>query len=89
MAAHILTAINQIIENPEREFRHIKAALNLSCWTEDLDLNDYSRLSLVENSGELRFWAQQAKGKYEWRWEKLECPETREEWHKAQYGGQL
>ena len=89
MAAHVVTAINQILENPERELEHIDAALNLGSWTEDLDFEDYQYLSSVAEEGNhnnLRSWAIDMQEKYNEEWHELGMPETREEWRRAKYG---
>ena len=45
MAAHKLTAIIQCLEMDDAPLiTQLKAALELSCWTEDLDLDDYRKL---------------------------------------------
>lgn len=88
MAAHVLTALNQIKDNPVN-FNHLQSALNLSCWTDDLDLNDYCTLSDIvtyENTEKLLAWVERMIAKYCDKWINLNCPDTREQWRKALYG---
>ena len=50
MAAHVLTAIDQIINDgspPQQS--HIETALDLSCWTEELDMDDDALFEFIES----------------------------------------
>lgn len=92
MAAHVLTALNQIIEDPEGNMQYLPSALDLSCWTEDLDLQDYCQLRDIvkmnhnESYIALQGWARLMRMKYTPKWERLGRPETREAWRKAKWG---
>ena len=85
MAAHIVTALKQIEQQIEsgKPDLHLDTALNLSCWTEDLDLDDYRSLghliSDVDDPGLLP-WVKIAIRKYTQVWEQVGEPSTREEW---------
>jgi hypothetical protein len=88
MAAHILTALNQI-ENDIIKGRlvwdHLRAALEISCWTEDLAYDDYLALHRAVHSEDriaLSFWVTTMKKKYVEMWEALNKPTTREEWNR-------
>lgn len=95
MAAHVKTALDQIIRGTVSNPDHIETALNLSCWSEDLDFSDYCDFSSIFNSrfdypvdkrmGMIVMVAKQLLPKYTAVWEKLGKPETREEWHKVKF----
>lgn len=90
MAAHVLTALQQIIENPSREFEHLPSALDISCWTEDLSFLDHEELAELAYNGDVdgvEGWAYSHREKYYNEWVRLGRPETREEWREARYGG--
>jgi len=91
MAAHIMTALGQITEDLLRErvnWKHLQAALNLSTWTEDLDLEDWETLQ-KQVAGEkpisLALWVGEMTAKYRPLWMYLGEPATREEWRNASY----
>ena len=90
MAAHVVTAMSWIMEHGESH-NAINGALQLSCWTEDLDLDDYASLTAVSLLDDatfplaLRGWTMAMLPKYRDQYFRFGCPETREEWHKAKY----
>lgn len=96
MAAHIKTALEQIIRGTVNNPDHIESALNLSCWSEDLDFSDYCDFSSIFNSSlnypvdkrmdMIVMVAKTLLPKYTDIWQSLGNPETREDWHKAIYG---
>lgn len=96
MAAHVKTALEQIVRGTVSNPDHIESALNLSCWSEDLDFSDYCDFSSVFNSYSnypvekridmCKMVARSLLPKYTAVWESLGKPDTREEWHKAKYG---
>lgn len=69
-------------------------ALNLSCWTEDLDFSDYCDLSDLVNVPDEDYmpqrvssWAGDRINQHYYRlWVSYGCPETREEWREAWLG---
>lgn len=86
MAAHIVTGLLSVIElrNQEQIRNEMQAALALSCWTEDLDLDEWCKLNaLVERNwmSEFHLEAIRILGKYIPIWQELLEPKTREEWH--------
>lgn len=99
MAAHIVTALNQLTDDIDQNrvnWDHLDAALKLSSWTEDLNLDDYISLRNVVDSGQekpkaadpikrLSAWIENVYPKYLSIWQKLGNPRTREDWHKAKY----
>jgi len=88
MAAHIVTALKQIEQQIEsgKPDLHLDTALNLSCWTEDLDLDDYRSLEhLVDDPGLLP-WVKIAIRKYTQVWEQVGEPSTREQWRDRYWG---
>ena len=96
MAAHAVTGLTQIIAGartmPDDQFFGIlRSALDLSCWTEDLDLDLWRNLDHYCQSYE-----QTKSGSYRWivqdvaiaalpfyviKWSMLGFPGTREQWH--------
>jgi hypothetical protein len=100
MAAHVYTALQQIEEDITEKlstnlFSHLRTALDLSTWTEDLDIDEYGELSRIvdlhtdkpltaENS--LLDWVREKKAKYEKLWKYYGEPRTREQWLTAKYG---
>jgi len=85
MAAHVLTALNQIKDSPESNFKYIESALNISCWTEDLTMDEYMSLKFIVNSDQLYGWSVAMIAVYKDIWYRLGCPATREEWINAHY----
>jgi hypothetical protein len=104
MAAHILTATRQTIETLESgnptmvraTVDGIRAALNLSSWTEDLDLDSYRNLARAvsawdvdpteDNRQMLVMTLGVIQGLYTTEWLKLDRPRTREEWRERKWG---
>lgn len=90
MAAHVWTAVNQlrdehVLRNNPVNWPGLQAALDLSCWTELLDLEDYESLQDVvskEDKIELAFWLGSVFVKYKEEWVRLGMPTTKEEWNK-------
>ena len=95
MAAHVKTALEQIIAN-DFHYDHLMPAFNISCWTDDLDLSDYSDMwSIVQDYAAypdnhrrdmVKTIAKLLLPKYTAVWESLGKPDNREAWHKAKYG---
>ena len=93
MAANAVTGLKETLrmaqETNSSLFYQMRAALELSCWTEDLDFEDYSRLAEVvyakDFDGVEKLSAELLVA-YTAEWEFLGRPETREEWHRAKYG---
>jgi hypothetical protein len=91
MAAHVLTALNQLnddIKEDRVNWEHIQSALNLSCWSEDLDLFDYSELQTIVNLqliGALDNWITDKYDFYHNKWLEFGQPRTREEWLKSKF----
>jgi hypothetical protein len=94
MAAHVKTALEQIITD-KYPSGHIRAALNFSCWVEDLSLADYVKFDDVcnhfvmtdrEKDMYCKELAKQLLPYYTILWESLGKPDNREAWHKAVYG---
>ena len=91
MAAHVLTALKQIREDIKQNrlnWSFFVAALMLSCWTEDLELDDYSQLDKIvtaEDKKLLSDWIISTYNKYYNEWFNLGCPKTREAWRKEKY----
>lgn len=95
MAAHVKTALEQIIVD-NFHYDHLLPAFDLSCWTEDLDFNDYCDLhdivkayATMPDSHRHDMVKQSAKlllPKYIQQWESLGRPDTREAWRMAKFG---
>jgi len=91
MAAHILTALDQLtddIKSDRVRWDFIQAALNLSSWTEDLDLFDYSELQDIttrESVSGLSNWITDKYDFYYGIWLGLGMPTTREEWNRVKF----
>lgn len=94
MAAHIKTALEQIAEN-KYPSGHVRIALQFSCWSEELSLDDYCRFDDIVNHFEMtdtekdkecRRTAKLLLPKYTSQWETLGKPQTREAWRMAQFG---
>ena len=89
MAATIKTALTQLAEgktSPES----LKPALHFSCWTEDLDLDEYHALQQVSTSGsknQVIGFGLALLPKYTQMWYQLGCPNTRKQWLQQKYGG--
>jgi hypothetical protein len=88
VAAHAWTAINQLRDehvthgNPVN-WPGLKAALDFSCWTELLELDDYTTLAEIVSSQDhlrLAFWLGEVYNRYKAEWERLNKPTTMEEW---------
>lgn len=99
MAAHVFTAIQQIEDELLKaheeghlydRWSHLQAAVDLSTWTEDLELEHYYSLRDIIQSGNdirLALWLGEMKVLYRKLWANLEQPRTREEWRqKLLYG---
>lgn len=89
MAAHCLTAIKEVLEYGVT-ISHLTAALNYSCWTEDLIDDDYKELDTLVNRtlshplavDEVYNWFVKIEKKYADLWTSLNCPSNRETWIK-------
>lgn len=91
MAAHIKTALEQLKEG-KFIVDSVRSALALSCWTEELDFDDYLGFSQLVHGGPERVppvvyvrdavmgFAFALYPKYRERWYNLGCPKTREQW---------
>lgn len=99
MAAHVYTALQQIEADIERLnlnlFNQLEPALSFSCWTEDLDLDEYGELRQIVElhdttplvaEDRLYEWVRTMKVKYEQVWQGYGEPRTREQWLEAKYG---
>jgi hypothetical protein len=91
MAAHVLTALNQLTDDiKENRVRwdFIQSALNFSCWTEDLDLFDYSELQEIVNRESINGLDNWIIDKYDFYygiWLGMGMPKTREQWLKVKF----
>jgi len=94
MAAHVVTALNQIIEQ-KYPASHIRGALNLSCWTEDLTMKEWvefdniiSHFTMTDNEkdAECKKLARKLLPYYTDIWNELNQPVTREEWRLNKWG---
>lgn len=101
MAAHVKTALEQISEQLNNEqnysfdFDSLDAALNLSCWTEDLSLEDFTELDFIiavsyrdyfQAVDDLKQFITVHYLKYKQEWLDLGQPATREEWRQLKWG---
>jgi hypothetical protein len=93
MAAHAVTGLTEAIEwargTSESLFYHLRIALDLSSWTEDLSVDGYMRLGeAVERRDReaIREVAEDLLCEMAQEWVELGEPECREEWHKAKFG---
>jgi hypothetical protein len=88
MAAHIYTALNQIkddllLTNKILYWEGLQAALDYSCWTEELDLSEYAELQAVvkeQSLVKLAYWLGKTIPVYQQRFVKLDYPADRETW---------
>lgn len=88
--AHVLSAIDFILEDrpnshKENVVHSIKAALNASIWTDDMDGDHYELLSRAAERGydAIVQWADDHRGYYVNLWLDLGMPPGREEWKEA------
>ena len=91
MAANIKTALTQMAEG-KISSQSLVPALHFSCWTEDLDLDEYHALQQISTSGsrdQVIGFGLALLPKYTQVWYKLGCPNTREQWLQQKYGGRL
>ncbi len=89
MAATAKTALTQLAEGDFNIYQ-IETALALSCWTEDLDLDEYIALDKIMSPGsknQVIGFGLALLPKYKKQWYRLGCPNTREQWLNAKYGG--
>lgn len=96
MAIHVYNALGELAENNgTMPIAHLRSALNLSCWSEDLEFYDYCELStLVDHAeqkggtitGEIIAWAKTKRMAYMVEWTKLGMPTCREEWRNKKWG---
>lgn len=90
MAAHVLTALDEIIvwiDSGEITWNMLQGALDLSCWTEDMEFRDYSFLSDIvkaQDEAALEKFVLDIHEKYKKIWNDLAQPRTREEWLERQ-----
>lgn len=90
MGAHVLTALREVQSWPDEQltldgFRwgQLQAALNLSCWTELLEGQDYDKLQSLVTSRDckgLQKFVADIIPLYIEKWEAYNRPRTREEW---------
>jgi hypothetical protein len=91
MAAHILTALDQLTDDIKEDrvrWDFIQTALDFSCWTEDLDLFDYSELQEIVNRESIEGLSNWITDKYDLYygiWLGLGMPTTREKWNKVKF----
>lgn len=89
MAAHVLTGLNQVTKG-EFTLSQMRAALNLSSWTEDLTLSDWSAFNKLVEADDLEGIVNHAKSildLYKSIWRALGEPRMREDWSEAYYSG--
>lgn len=91
MAAHVLTGLNQVavMQETESTWHQLDAAVRLSCWTEDLTLEDWRLLRDIvsrRDFAELQEFIGAITQTYARTWEALGRPTTREEWNRASFG---
>jgi hypothetical protein len=96
MAAHVVTALNEIKKDLQQgnpvQWDILNAALNLSCWTEDLDLDEYTALLVIVQKKypmHLALLVGQCLEKYTNKWVLLGQPKTREEWLRTQEANRI
>ena len=95
MAAHKLTAAQQIIESAQRVMvreasekiflSNLRAALDIWCWTEDLNIDMYIALDRFVEKGDvaaIKNMFERWLPVFEKEWTDLGMPRTREEWNK-------
>ena len=95
MAAHVIVALAQVAQElnvdrnvtllDEPNWEGLKAATELSCWTEELDIDDFSNLVAaigIFDTWGLYEWMEIVAPKYLARWAGLGFPASREEWRK-------
>lgn len=91
MAAHLKTALEQVTQDIELNrinWNHLQAALDISCWTEDLRLDDYVQLQGIvtdQDLQRLKEWVFYNLIKAEIEWGELGQPATREQWILTKY----
>jgi len=93
VAAHAVTGLAEVIAKAMRPdvqtetvWNHLRAALDLSCWTEDLPLDHWryldeavqkrSTIALLRYAIDAASWALA-------EWYNLGCPDSREGWYAA------
>jgi len=89
MSAHVYTALQQLQEATHTYFPSLQAALDFSCWTEDLSLEHYRELADIvhEHSEEaLQAFVSRCLPVYQEEWRQLGEPRTREDWLRRKYG---
>lgn len=93
MAAHKLTGLRQTVEDAQRVIdgkrsaesflSMMRGALELSCWTEDLSIDEWAELDKLAKAGNIeniRLWAQRHIPAAIEEWEMLGRPSFREAW---------
>lgn len=92
MAAHAVTGLTQTIQEAKNGsaslFYSLRAALELSSWTEDLSLDGWSCLYAAVESRDAEQVQQVAEDllvEMSEEWETLGKPKCREEWYQAKY----
>ena len=89
MAAHILTGLTQVVSG-EFTVSQMRAALNLSTWTEDLAWKDWKTFSDLTDSGDFDGIVNHAKSIIEFYrilWNLLDKPQMRESWNERRFAG--
>jgi hypothetical protein len=87
MAAHVITALKDIKDHGS-SWDNLQCALNFSCWTELLEIDDYAELQRIVNlkSREaLNTFITLLLPKYTNKWYLLNCPGTMEAWINNEY----
>ena len=94
MAAHVKTALEQIMEQ-KYPSSHLRGALQFSCWTEDLTMEEWAKFDDIvnhftmtdnEKDAECKKLARKLFNKYVEEWLTLDMPATREEWRELKWG---
>lgn len=98
MAAHLFTALknfkNQYNEEDinDTTWEILRSALDFSCWTEDLELEDYLELDNIvktRNTHQLMMFLDEQLPVAQETWERLGKPKTRRDWQDALYNEYL
>jgi hypothetical protein len=91
MAAHVLTGLHQVAEmaNNDVTWAQLDAALQFSCWTEDLEDSYWKSLRQIVDDRDyphLLAWVKLHEREYGNIWLDLGQPSTREEWNRVRFG---
>lgn len=89
MAANVTTGLKQVIDG-QFTISQMRAALNLSTWTEDLAWKDWSAFNKLTEAGDVDGIVEHARtvlGFYQTVSNLLNRPRTREEWNARRFEG--